>query len=262
VLTRGEIRGTQKGSKRKIRAAAISSGVRRAPFLSCGFLLVIGAFLTLAVSELHRSVEFADMFVVAKQIEQDGAVSANSLSRVASMPAKVVAGGYCRSDIVMAAATIVLTQIDTENQANDYEGWLSAVTEADKFLQHALSCMPTDSNLWLRLAVVRAVIAEDPQATAQLMAQSVKLAPADQIALLARLYFWNRFSEATLKNSEPMVEQDLGLLFRFGDPSQIAQEIPNVGPALIPYIKRASTSLSDSRKRLFARSGLDIAKLP
>ncbi|WP_416068172.1 hypothetical protein ACK9YZ_26095 [Rhizobium sp. ZK1] len=216
----------------------------------------------LAASELHRSIEFADMFVVARQIEEDGVVSTKSLSRVVGMPAEVVEGGYCRSDIILAATTIVLTQIDTSNQTSDYEGWLSAVTMAEKFLQHALSCMPTDSNLWLRLAVVRAVIAEDPQATAQLMAQSVKLAPADQVTLLARLYFWNRFSEATLRSSSPMVEQDLDVLFQLGDPLQIAQRIPNVEPALIPYIKRASISLSDSRKKLFARSGLDIAKLP
>jgi len=262
VPTSGEIRNTRRGVKRKARVAPISLGIRRAPLLSCGFILVIGAFLMLAASELHRSIEFADMFLVAKQIEQNGAVSTKSLSRVVDMPAEVVAEGHCRSDIIMAATTIVLQQVDNTSQANDYEGWISAVAVAETLLQHALSCMPTNSNLWLRLAVVRAVIAEDPQATAQLMAQSVKLAPADQMDLLARLYFWNRFSEATLKSSNPLVEQDLDLLFRFGDPSQIAKEIPHIGPALIPYIKRASASLSDSRKKLFARSGLDIAKLP
>ena len=262
MLTGGEVRGAQKSLRRKKRVATIFLGVRRAPFLSCCFLLLAGMSLTLAIRELHYSIQFADMFVVAKQIEQGGAVSTKSLSRVAGMPEEVIAGGYCRSDIVMAATTIVLRQIDAADQASDYEGWFSAVTTAEKFLQHALSCMPTNRNLWLRFAVVKAVIAEDPEATAQVMAQSVKLAPADQTTLLARLYFWNRFSEATLKSSGPLVEQDLDLLFRLGDPPKIAQEIPNVGPALIPYIKRASISLSDSRKKLFARSGLDIAKLP
>ena len=253
MLTSGEIRGSRRGLKRTTRLATIPLGVRRAPFLSCCFIVVIAAFLVLAVSELHRSIAFADMFVVAKQIEQDGVVSPKSLSRVGSMPAEVVAGAYCRSDIIMAATTVVLKQIDNANEANDYEAWLSAVTVAEKFLQHALSCMPTNSNLWLRLAVVRAVVAEDPQATAQLMAQSVKLAPADQMELLARLYFWNRFSEATLRSSSPWVEQDLDLLFQMGDPAPIVQQIPNVRPALIPYIKRASISLSESRKKLFAQ---------
>lgn len=226
------------------------------------FLFVMVGLLFLATQELRQSARFADLFIVAERIEHAGQVSPATLARMAGDAQNAATEGYCRSDIVLAGTTVMLRRLDETDQVTDYLTWLQALRSAQAYVEHALSCLPADSNLWLRLAVLRAVGAEDPKGTAQLMSESVRLAPADQITMLARLFFWNRFTARTLEAARPAVESDVNLLFSLGEPQEIAATLPTIGRPLLPFIRKAAAMLPTDRKLLFARAGLNLDRLP
>ncbi|MGO8506569.1 hypothetical protein AB9F35_34980, partial [Rhizobium leguminosarum] len=81
----------------------------------------------------------------------------------------------------------------------------------------ALSCMPTNSNFWLRLAAVQSTIAEEQDSIAGMMKRSVELAPYDQVMILTRFYFWNDLTDATLAAEERALESDLMTMLKRGD---------------------------------------------
>jgi len=226
------------------------------------FILTAITLLTFAVADIRQSARFADIFLVATRLEQSEQVSSETLARTAADTDTIVSGDYCRSDIVMAGTTLVLNRLDTANEITGYEAWSKAADHAERYMRHAVSCMPTESNLWLRLAIVRAVIAQEPKSTARLMAMSARLAPADELALLARLYFWNHLNATTLENAQTTVESDVSLLLKLGDSRRVAPALARISPALLPYVKQAGTQLAASKKGSLTWFGFNPDKLP
>ncbi|MGO7335807.1 hypothetical protein [Rhizobium leguminosarum] len=230
--------------------------------LSVLFVLTAIAFLAFAIADIKQSARFADIFLVAERLEQSEQVSPDTLARTAAITDTIVSGDYCRSDIVMAGTTLVLNRLDTANEITGYEAWARAADDAERYMRHAVSCMPSESNLWLRLAVVRAVIAQEPKSIARLMTTSTRLAPVDEVALLARLYFWNRLNITTLNNARTSVDSDVNLLLKLGDPRKVGPALTRISAALLPYVKTAGSKLSSERKSSLAWFGVNIGKLP
>lgn len=230
--------------------------------LSVLFILTAVALLIFSVANIRQSARFADIFIVAERLELSDQVSQETLTRTAAGIDSIISEDYCRSDIVMAGATLALNRLDAANEITGYDAWAKAADDAERYMRHAVSCMPTDSNLWLRLAIVRAVISQEPKATARLITLSAWLAPADEVSLLARLYFWNRLNEATLEEARTSVESDVELLLRLGDPQKVGPALSAISPALLPYVKAIAPKLTAEKKGKLAWFGLDIDKLP
>lgn len=230
--------------------------------LSILFSLTAIALLAFAVTDIRQSARFADIFLVAERLEQSGQISPETVARTAANTDAIVSGDYCRSDIVMAGTTLVLNRLDTASEITGYEAWAKAADDAERYMRHAVSCMPTDSNLWLRLAIVRAVIAQEPKSIARLMTMSARLAPADELALLARVYFWNHLNVATLENARTTVESDVRLLLKLGDSRKVAPALTRISAALLPYVKQAATQLPANKKGSLTWFGFNPDKLP
>ncbi len=243
-------------------SATCSTALPRLSPLTASFSFVAVALLVFAVLNIEQSARFADVFLVAERLEQSGKVSAETLEKTANKADLIVRGGYCRSDIVMAGTTLVLNRLDIRNEITDYGAWAKAAEEAEEYMRHAVSCMPTESNLWLRLAAVRAVIVQEPRAIARLMTMSSTLAPADENALIARLYFWNHLNGTTLKNAQTSVERDLRVLMKFGNTQKIGVALRAISAALVPYLKEAGTRLTPERKASLTWFGLNLDELP
>jgi len=226
------------------------------------FLLTAVALLVFAVNDIRQSARFADVFLIAERLEQSEQVSPETLAKTAANADDIVSGDYCRSDIIMAGTTLVLNRLDVANEITGYDAWVKAADDAERYMRHAVTCMPTESNLWLRLAIVRAVIVQEPTATARLMNMSAWLAPADEVALLARLYFWNRLNVTTLENARTSVESDMNLLLKLGDPRKVGPALTRISPALLPYVKAAGAKLTSEKKSSLAWFGLNLDKLP
>ena len=135
----------------------------------------------LSVKELYASIRVASISIVAERIERGETVADDVTARYALRTADMADRNYCRSDIVAAGVTLVLAQLDRQNVNVNYDAWASAASSARHYLQYALSCMPTNSNFWLRLAAVQSIIAEEPVSIAGMMKRSVALAPYDQV---------------------------------------------------------------------------------
>ncbi|XAZ20975.1 hypothetical protein LVY75_03150 (plasmid) [Sinorhizobium sp. B11] len=230
--------------------------------LSVLFSLTVIALLAFAIADIRQSARFADIFLVAERLEQSGQISPETLARTAADTDTIVSGDYCRSDIVMAGTTLVLNRLDTANEITGYEAWAKAADDAERYMRHAVSCTPSDSNLWLRLAIVRAVIAQEPKAISRLMTMSARLAPSDELALLARFYFWNHLNITTLENARTTVESDVSLLLRLGDSRKVAPALTAISPALLPYVKQAAVELPANKKGSLTWFGFDPDKLP
>ncbi|MDC9837285.1 hypothetical protein [Rhizobium binxianense] len=230
--------------------------------LSVLFLLTAVALIVFAVGDIRQSARFADIFLVAERLEQSEQISPDTVAKTAAGTDTIVSGDYCRSDIVMAGTTLVLNRLDAANEITGYQAWAKAADDAERYMRHAVSCMPTESNLWLRLAIVRAVIVQEPKSIARLMTMSARLAPVDEVALLARLYFWNRLNITTLDNARTSVESDVNLLLKLGDPRKVGPALTGISAALLPYVKASGSKLSSERKSSLAWFGLNIDKLP
>ncbi|MGW9950551.1 hypothetical protein J2W92_005913 [Rhizobium leguminosarum] len=230
--------------------------------LSVLFLLTAVALIVFAVVDIRQSARFADIFLVAERLELSEQISPDTVAKTAAGTDTIVSGDYCRSDIVMAGTTLVLNRLDAANEITGYQAWAKAADDAERYMRHAVSCMPTESNLWLRLAIVRAVIVQEPKSIARLMTMSARLAPVDEVALLARLYFWNRLNITTLDNARTSVESDVNLLLKLGDPRKVGPALTRINAALLPYVKTAGSKLTSERKSSLAWFGVNIDKLP
>lgn len=202
-------------------------------------ILVSIAFLLLASREVATTIRFANMSVIAAILEKDRTVSEANLTRVVKDADLVRARGLCRTELVSAATTVLLKNMDRRNSVQDFDGWSAAVRDTETHLRFAARCMPGDSNLWLRYAALRSVIAENPDEVAAIMHLSRRLAPADGHMLFARLGFWNSYSEKTLERAAPDVVADLSTLMSRGDPCAVGRELRQVSPNLQPYVDQA-----------------------
>ena len=215
------------------------------------FLIVTLVFAALSVKELYASIRMASISIVAERIERGETVAEDVTARYALRTADMVDRNYCRSDIVAAGVTLVLAQLDRQNVNVNYEAWAAAASGARNYLQYALSCMPTNSNFWLRLAAVQSTIAEEPVSIAGMMTRSVALAPYDQGMILARFYFWNSFTDATLSAAKSALDSDLTTMLTRGDRCLVNASIKKISPQLRPIFDRTWASVGSSATARF-----------
>jgi len=217
------------------------------------FLVVTLVFAALSVKELYASIRVASISIVAERIERGETVADDVTAKYASRTADMADRNYCRSDIVAAGVTLVLAQLDRQNVNINYDAWASAASGARSYLQYALSCMPTNSNFWLRLAAVQSIIAEDPVSIAEMMKRSVALAPYDQTMILTRFYFWNDFTDATLAAAKSALDSDLTTMLKRGDRCMVNATIKEISPQLRPIFDRTWTSVGNATTARFQK---------
>ncbi|MBB2754175.1 UNVERIFIED_ORG: hypothetical protein GGI57_004908 [Rhizobium aethiopicum] len=215
------------------------------------FVIVTVVFVVLAGRELYASIRTASISIVAERIERGDTVADDVVTRYASRSVDVVDGHYCRSDIVAAGVTLVLAQLDRQNVNVNYDAWVAAASSARGYLQYALSCMPTNSNFWLRLAAVQSIIAEEPLSIAGMMKRSVAFAPYDESMILTRFYFWNDFTDATLSAAKTALNSDLTTMLKLGDRCRVNATIKEISPQLRPIFDRTWAGAGDGATARF-----------
>lgn len=220
-----------------------------------------GGFLYLAALELRLSARYSDLILLAAHIERGQSVSPAVVTKVAADADTVAELAICRRDVLLSGTTVVLRRLDDVVPRTDDEARRLPLMLAEKYLRHALSCAPTDGNLWLRYAFLDALTAKDPARTAKIMGMAARFAPADEVDLIARLYFWNHFNAATLAAAADVVRQDLRLVFHQALPSKITPQLPSVSRALKPFVIEATRDLPEDRRKALARSGVELDKL-
>lgn len=233
--------------------------VGRRPGLSV-LLLVAASVMTigLAVRELSASVRFASLSYLSDRLRDDAQIDPAVVERYAEEAMAVAREGMCRSDVLGAGLTVILANLDRQNSFSRYDAWASAMEDADRYVVHAIGCTPTDGNLWLRLAMIRWAIAEQPPNLAFLLRQSVRYAPANGELVKARFIVWKKASEQTLELAGDALEADLRTLLRFAPAWEVARTLKEPGDLLKPHILAVFSNLTEERKKALEASGFRL----
>ncbi|WP_117196268.1 hypothetical protein [Rhizobium terrae] len=172
--------------------------LRRDPLLAGAVTVLCSACLILAAMQISRHLRFGELRYVATQLETDRPVARNVLERAVTGALALQDEGICQSEFLKAALTVTLTKLDHQNQDVDYEAWSNTLLQAESLIRFSLSCIPTDGNLWARLAMVRQAISEQPDELAKLVTFSQLYAPAEENVIDARYRLYNRVTKDTL----------------------------------------------------------------
>ena len=244
----------------------MNDGKRRFSFSAWSGRLALGAFCLLiggiAASDARTTASNWTILRAASILNQGLTLDPKT---VAHLRGEILAGlgtASCRSDIVHASLLMVLTDLDNQNITNNYDGWADSVSSAEKFLGHAITCLPSDGDLWLRYAMVRMKSGEIPAEQVELMQISQSLAPAEGGTLLARIGHWNELSATTLEKAAPLVNADLKNALLYMGVGSLRSQLENLSPQLTPYVAQVASQLPADRQDYFAKSEVALPQLP
>ena len=186
--------------------------------------------MALGLRTLVQTDRHTDLLQIGRLIAGDKPVSALLVANARGDIQHLVNDGLCRNDLLAAGLKATLKDLDFQNSYSNYEAWSLQMMSADRFLTHALSCRPTDGDLWVRLAMVRWSVGELSEEQALLMRMSQQYAPAEQNIIRARFVQWGRLSEASLKELTTEFFSDIQVvLLKFS--AKEAAAIYNAGSA-------------------------------
>jgi len=239
----------------KTETAAVQPS--RSPVI-LAFAIVVLGFLGFALSELWTTARFTTLQRLAVKLEHGETVRGKAVGYYAASTDRIIDGGYCRYDIIRAGVTTTLADIDRLNGSNNRKGWNEAVARADRLLLHAIGCVPTDGNYWVRLAMVRWTKGEKPDELARLLQQSAWLAPAEKNVLAARFFLWNRVSVATLERAKETLQTDL-MTTLIHPPPWLANSIMSpIGLNIRRYVAEVDALLPAERHAQLVHFGLAL----
>lgn len=214
--------------------------------------------LWIAITELETSRHFGPMIRLAALIRQELPVDRTAVEHYTAEVGSIIEAGICRADVLRAGLTLTLRDLDRQDSTSDYEAWRHAFEKAGRFIDHALSCTPTDGNLWLRSAMMHQAIGENPLELAGLLRASVQFAPAEMSVLTARVQVWNTAQPETLALARSSLERDLATVLEYARPAAVVAILSNPSPALTPYLRTALRRISPARRENLAAAGLAL----
>lgn len=122
-------------------------------------------------------------------------------------------GAECPSPVsTTGAVNAALSHLDEQDLNANYDKWAAALLDAERTVMVALACLPTDGNLWVRLAMIRQAIAEHPTEVRDLLALSQLYAPVELNAISARIALLNRLTPSTQKLTRPIYLKDAAII--------------------------------------------------
>lgn len=206
-----------------------------------GAICVVILFQT--ASNLSALMSYGDVTFWAQRVERDLPIDVATLDRLNVKMAEIVDKKICISQFAKATLSLRLVSVDL---ARSYESWFKSIQEADTAVRYALSCFPTDGNIWLRLAMVRGATAEEPGQLMRYIHLSASYTPSDFQVLKGRYIFFNRLTGNSLNRLKDDVLNDMRILcrpenlnFRSGLPapsSHFAAIIEKTAPSCSPLI--------------------------
>lgn len=147
--------------------------------------------LNYALKEIWTSSRFTNVVSIANDIDTYGSVPSETLLASMDTLSAIADENVCRSDIVRAGMSLVLKDLDYRYQSEDVTSRSNGLIFAERYLRHALKCLPVDGNVWLRFAMVRYARTSNVDELAQLISMSQQLAPAEENVILGRFTLWN-----------------------------------------------------------------------
>lgn len=207
----------------------------RRPLLFAAVTALSLTALSLSVVQISRFIRFGDVIHLAARLDRGEPVVPATVSGATVWAQGVMDDGICQHDFIKSALTVLLTDLDHQDQDRDYEGWARSLDRAEGFARFALGCAPTDGDLWLRLAMVQQAIGEQSQEIARLITFSQLYAPAEGNVIAGRYRLYNRLTPATLSMAANTVAADFVILCS-PTAAHLRRRLPPPSNHLAPFV--------------------------
>jgi hypothetical protein len=155
----------------------------------------------------------------------------------------------CASDILYPALVIVLDKLDRQSVASDYKQWSLAQASAITFLRHMVSCLPTDSNGWLRLAMVQRAVADDGDRLCSLLQRSFDTGPNERLAIVGRMVLYGRLAPSSQRKCEPLIRREIRTILLYGHRGDFISVLDRLPDSLADLARQEYEALSDNEKQ-------------
>lgn len=182
---------------------------KRAIALSIAIGALSIVIVDVSLTELTISRRVADVVYNGKRLSALSSVEAASVEQYAQEAQDVVMDGICRSEVVHAGVVPIMLAVDITSPDVDYDAWARALERAEIYMHAALQCLPTSGDTWLRMAMIKQAIGENPQEIASLLELSQHFSPSEGELVFARLALWNRVEPPTMNLGRKALEKDI-----------------------------------------------------
>ncbi|CDI10358.1 hypothetical protein QE372_003427 [Agrobacterium pusense] len=176
-------------------------------------VLIVSLFvLLLAAQAFSETRRFSDIIALARIADEDNGLSPDLLTKTVEGLQPVIAEKICRSDIIKAGMRLVLADIDAHAGDASPETDAMRLGFAETYMRHALSCLPANGDVWLRLAMVRSLRNASAMEIAVLTNFSQLYGPADANLIRGRFVIWQQFTKGALPQAEAAREADTAIV--------------------------------------------------
>lgn len=214
------------------------------------------AFAVYAATMLYERLAHADILLAAEKLEFEEPITLPLLQRIRDQSMSVVANGACTADLLMAGLTLHLTMLDSVDRNRDYEAWYDTAEKADRFTRHALSCRPSDANIWLRFAMIDWAISPDERKLVASLERSSRLSPAEWRLVAARIGFLARQRDFVRAAASDVLDRDVAIALGFGRDLDIGRLFGPYADALAPHAAKAAQGLDPQRLEMLRNQGV------
>ncbi len=213
----------------------MKSRIRANPLLVGAVIAISLVVLWLCAVQVSRLILFGNLPYFAQKIERGEAIGRDIGEQLISNADAVREARICQSGFVNGGLSVILINLDHQDQDQDYAGWAAALERADKFTRFALACFPTDGNLWLRTAMVQQAIGERSDEIAKLVTYSQLYAPAEEAVIFGRYRLYNRLTESTLALLSDIIAADFKIICSdIGSP--LRRRLPTPSPLFARWL--------------------------
>lgn len=219
-------------------------------------------YLWITLENIEAQRKAADIKYIASLIESDSNLGLATLNMFIGKVYAFADRNECRSDILSAGSSVILTDLDRMSAAGESNKISDALRYADRYFSHALSCTPTNGDTWARLAMVRLALGASPTEVASLLEKSRQFAPADGATLAARISVWTVAPEPTLERAGGALDWDIALAFSRFSTSDLVEAFSQSSAALRKRLIAVANSLPPDRVQRLRRSGLSFLPEP
>ena len=211
----------------------------RNPILLGAVMVLSAVVVWLSVAQISRFIRFGGLPQVATRLDAGEAVSRASITSLVSDADALREADICQGVFLKSGFTILLASVDMVDRAANRNAWSEAVRRADTFALHALGCIPTNGDFWLKLAMLRQAVSEKPEELAELLTDSQLYAPAEGNIVAARYALYNRLTDQTLALIPDAVSADIRIICsKSGD--AIRGRLTTPSPAISRVMKTIS----------------------
>ena len=223
--------------------------------------IAIIPFIYLAFQNFKAERRYVNVVYLADNLSRGIPVSGQVAHEFVGEALSLVDAGECRSDLLDAALTVVLNDLDASTAMAPGDTDIDSLNVADHFLRHVLSCTPTDGDAWARLAMIRRGLGAQPSELAALLERSSWYAPSEGTTLRARLELWRTAPDDLLLGAESALDHDILTVLTYFPFKASASVLAGGTQRFRDRVIAVSASLPVERVANLRKAGLTILPL-